>query len=122
MLHLKPVGLVGELGPVDGRAARAVAVFVVAALQHEALDDAVEQRALVRHALALGVGARVAAAQREEVGHRLGRLLRQQFHEDHRGIVIEDDCWIGSTDDPTDDAGLARRLAYGFRRRQRRQV
>ena len=47
MRHLEAGRLVGELGAVDRRAAGAVAVLVVAALQHEAFDDAVEDGALV---------------------------------------------------------------------------
>merc|ERR1719263_2508505 len=72
---LQPEVLVLELLAVDRLAARAVLVREVAALAHEAGDDAVEQAALV-------AVARLARAELPEVVGRLRHDVLAQLHDD----------------------------------------
>ena len=67
--------LVRELLAVDGLAAGAVALGEVAALEHEVLDDAVEDRVLVPEAL-------LAGGEGAEVFGGLGDRLAVQAHHD----------------------------------------
>jgi len=75
--------LVGELLAVDALAARAVASGEVAALAHEARDDAVELAALEAEAF-------LARAERAEILHGLGHDVVAQRHGDAtRGLAAD---------------------------------
>ena len=77
-----------ELCPVDGEAARAVALEKVPALDHEILDDAVELDVLVslrKPALLVLTGAELS-----EVLARLGRDVGEQLHLDPPDVRASD--------------------------------
>jgi len=83
--------LVGELGAVDGLPAGAVAAGEVAALAHEAGDDAVEGGALVVQRLPRGAQALLARAQAAEVLGRPGDLVGEELHDDAAGLGLADE-------------------------------
>jgi len=83
--------LVGELGAVDGLPAGAVAAGEVAALAHEAGDDAVEGGALVVQRLPRGAQALLARAQAAKVLGRPGDLVGEELHDDAAGLGLADE-------------------------------
>jgi hypothetical protein len=83
--------LVGELGAVDGLPSGAVAAGEVAALAHEAGDDAVEGGALVVQRLPRDAQALLARAQAAEVLGRPGDLVGEELHDDAAGLGLADE-------------------------------
>ena len=81
--------LVLELGPVDRRGPRPVALDEVPSLRHEPSDDAVELRALVplREAVA---GAELARAELAEVLGGAGGDVGEELHRDPSGGEVPD--------------------------------
>ena len=83
-------GLVVKLGPIDGLAARAVALCEVTTLDHELLDYAVEHRALVVQRLAGLADAFLASAESTEILGRLGNKIVVQLHRDAANGLVPD--------------------------------
>ena len=82
--------LVLELGAVDGLAASAIARGEVTALDHELLDDAVEDGPLVVQRLARLADAFLAGAEGSEVLGRLGHDIVVQLECDAAGRLAAD--------------------------------
>mmetsp|Transcript_47837 Transcript_47837/g.97364 ORF Transcript_47837/g.97364 Transcript_47837/m.97364 type:complete len:206 (+) Transcript_47837:82-699(+) len=80
VLHLEV--LVGKLHAVDGLATSAVEVGEVTALEHEVIDDTVEDGALVGQRLAARTNTLLAGAQAAEVLGGLGHNVAVQLERD----------------------------------------
>ena len=88
MLELKV--LILELGTVDGLAASAIALSKVSTLDHELLDDSVEDGALVVQRLSSLAYALVSGTEGAEVLGRLGYDIVEQLEGDASGILGAD--------------------------------
>jgi hypothetical protein len=98
--------LVLEFGTVNGLAASAVTSGKVTTLDHELLDDAVEDGALVVEGLARLANALLAGAETAEVLSGLGNQVGVQLHGDAASGPASDG-------DVKEDAG-PRGLGVGF--------
>lgn len=99
-------GLVVKLVAVDGLAAGAITSSKVTTLDHELLDDAVEDGTLVVEGLARLADALLAGAQGAEVLGRLGDEVGVQLHGDAAdGLAAEGDV--------EEDAGSRGGIAFG---------
>jgi len=87
--------LIGELSAVDRLSATAIAVGEIAALDHEAGDDAVEDATLVVERLAGRSLPLLARAKRPEILHCLrGGFAVQSDHHAARGLVVDLDVEV----------------------------
>lgn len=82
LLMLDREAFVVELVAVDGFAAGAIALGKVTTLDHELLDDAVEEGALEMEGLAGATDALFTSAERAEVFGRLGDKIIVELHDD----------------------------------------
>jgi hypothetical protein len=99
-------GLVVELVAVDRLAAGAIASSKVTTLDHELLDDAVEDGALVVQRLSGLSNALLARAESAEVLGRLGNKVGVELHGDTAdGLAAERDVKV--------DAGSRGGVAFG---------
>jgi len=92
--------LIVELSTIDGLAASAIEVGEITALDHEILDDAMEDSALEMQRLAgIATFALLASAQATEVLGSLGGLVREQLHGDTASL-------LGSDGDVEENTGI----------------